>query len=373
MMSKSTVLNLCVIVMLAFPAMADMCADAPSVVWSSSDCVSEPSSDRIRGMHRMGDVFVASHGNELAIYSETGRSISRSRFNMPNQGDSDYDLMQVAMCDGCVYGAAWYKMGMVTFRVDGNRIGASEKHMGYTAGLGGFTYNVGMRQFLITNAWPSEECGSTAALWRFDGVSDLTLIECVRSPDRPIQVSGGIRHNSYAYLIEGSTRVHLVRLDASGVTYMAQMPWRATATNGRYTMAVEGNRLVTGGAAYNIIDIGNPVRMHTKIPDATSSIDLRDGWVIASSWEAGSEVACKLTDTDCKVFNAAWWASARPWNDYAWDSDSCLRTAAAVWGSDHMLHLARFSQYQLSDWSGCELPPTVFVDGFESRNTSAWQ
>ena len=91
--------------------------------YSPTNCSAQPEIDRVFRLQTITwkghDYLFVDEGNEIKILNidnplnpDSGGS---SFFNIPNVGDSDYDLMSFSVCDDCRYGIANYKAATVLF------------------------------------------------------------------------------------------------------------------------------------------------------------------------------------------------------------------------------------------------------------------
>ena len=91
--------------------------------YSPSNCSSQPEIDRVFRLQAITwknhKYLFVDEGNELKIFNIDNPlnpvSTATSHFNIPNFGDSDYDLLSFSVCDDCRYGIANYKLATVLF------------------------------------------------------------------------------------------------------------------------------------------------------------------------------------------------------------------------------------------------------------------
>jgi hypothetical protein len=103
------------------PASAQYCQDWVKNLLSVTRCEVTPDYDKYfipRTFSRGGeDYLILNQGNELQMWNVSDPAnpvgVSESRFRIPNLGDSDYDLLNYSVCDGCRYGIANFKLATV--------------------------------------------------------------------------------------------------------------------------------------------------------------------------------------------------------------------------------------------------------------------
>jgi len=151
----------CLFAVVSMPAVAADCLDAlqPLLEDTSDDCVGIPSNPKFfeASTFRWGGTerLIVNTGNELKLWSvQKPRSPvfgAASAFNVPNQGDSDYDLLNFSVCDGCRYGVAVFKLGISLF--DFGTLSAPGftddfAYMTSSEPQGAFTFSIGGQQYL---------------------------------------------------------------------------------------------------------------------------------------------------------------------------------------------------------------------------------
>lgn len=348
---------------------------------TASNCSSEPSIDRVLGAakveHGGREYLFVNRGNEIGIYRiddpEDPRLIAGSSFNVPNQGDSDYDLMHFSV--GGRYGAAWYKMGTIIFDLGTGATPRFADHHYYPGAnftFGGLAYYHGRDHWLITASGLGSMCSMTSTLFRVSGVDDLEEVQCVTAPTRSILASGGLYNHGYIYLGDSSTRVYLLQPDGGGVAYLDQL-YRAGFARGSGGIAIDDSVLVeansTGLSVYSIVDQESP-RFLGSFAGAFSQTSIEDGLVFASL--AGlkhSEHTYDVSDLNNLVeIEVDFWDPAQAWN---YPAHACSSIQAGIVDSGYV-HLMRYSRWQIAEMCDCVDGWALFKDGFESGDLSAW-
>ncbi len=130
---------------------------------TSSDCTTSASIDRVFGNDVIewngGSYLVMNTGNELALHDleaspDDPPLAAESYFEVPHQGDSDYDLMSFSVCDDCRFGAANFRLGLVVFDLGTAAepsFGAHRRWTEATSTLGSFVFRRGGDVYLVAN------------------------------------------------------------------------------------------------------------------------------------------------------------------------------------------------------------------------------
>ena len=366
------------------PIASKAATQAPVVIFdTSSNCASQPSIDRMFSADPFvfdGVGYVAmNRGNEISIFrADTLAEVARSRFKVGNMGDSDYDLLNFSLCDDCSLGVANYKRATVRFRlaIVGGALKILDQVVDYDHALipGSMTYSTGGDQYLITQARAGDGCQGSA-LYRWTGVDQLALVECVTVPGLVPQIVGGEHVGSALYLADKSTRVFLMRIDGEGLVHQST-PWTTFSTKGTGMDFDDGLAIVatTGGA--RVYDVSDPLApgLLTTISGDFNRAAIGDGLVIVGKKGfAHSERTFDVTDPAAPVeIQAGFWSAGNAWN-YPGSQCAEFQGAAIV---DGRLWLARYSIAQVVDVSGWIAPPPpelIFADGFESGGPGPWQ
>jgi len=91
--------------------------------YNPTDCSAQPEIDRVFRLQTITwnnhKYLFVDEGNEITVMNIDNPlnpvSGPVSFFNIPNVGDSDYDLLNFTVCDDCRYGMAVYKSATVLF------------------------------------------------------------------------------------------------------------------------------------------------------------------------------------------------------------------------------------------------------------------
>ena len=361
-----------------------------------------------RGGHRY---VVLNIGNEVQFTEFTdpqnpGYS-KRSRFHQANggpvpwNGDRDYNLYNVVVCDDCDYGVAGYQtVGSVIFEIDdlyGRILIRGYTYNGSTNVVGAFTFKHGEQQYLVMNRLP-DTCGS-ATLYAIDGISadNRTVLQCLDRPDGDdMIVSGGFYipdggdGDSYVYIVDQQDDVQMYRIDGSGnqlrleslgaviegrvsrgrgirLDLDAPQPWqRLASAGGSWGIAIWSLADVTAPELITYWD-PNPVRVENRTaieypylfaaslggtgPNATFVYDISDPTVP------------ELVEPDFWTYD-----DDHPWNRYQWSNNvDGLFTEDAAY-----LLFSRFSVTQRIRVNHSGSLNEIFADGFESGDVVAW-
>lgn len=360
----------------------------PAVPFDSSyTCSSEPRYDRVFGAERFdwgGAPWLAvNYGNEIQLAELADptrpRPRGRSSFRVGNQGDSDYDLVHVAVCDGCRFGAAWYKLATVVFDLGQGAVPGFVGHHTYSGAVlaAGVTYRHLGRQYLVTPSGLPGSCTGTSTVFEVMGTTDLRPVACVDA-GRPVLAAGGEYLDGHVYLADSSTRVYLFRVEPTGALTYLEQPMRAPhgksdglAFDAAAGLAIEANN--TGMHVWDISDAGHPVKRST-VPGNWSRAAV--SWPLAVVAQGGidsSERAFDLTDPrNPRPVGADFFDGAQTWND---PGHFCSWVEAVV-ADGAVVQLLRYSRWQVADLAGCvghvAPPELLFGDGFESGDASAW-
>jgi len=358
-----------------------MMMSTPSPIWfdTGSNCASQPSIDRVFGSQSFqwqGSEFVAvNQGNEISIRRVSDmRAVATSAFNVPNMGDSDYDLYNFSVCNDCRYGVASYKLGSVFFDLGAGTI-PQFYNFEYDAAAklipGAYTFEAGA-QYLIAE---SQQC-SGSALYRFDAFDSRQFLECVTVPGRVVQTVGGFQLRDALYLTDKTTRVYLMQYQTQHLQYVSQ-PWTA------YSIKDSAMDIDAGG---EIASVANNTGLH--LYDVTQELSPIELAVLPGSFNR-STISYPLVMVGTKGFvnsEHVYDVSTGAFVEVDVDFDShpnhqCaeFQSGEFVQGGDKLI-LTRYSYGDQFDSSGWAVPATptpipdlLFKSGFESGDLSEWQ
>ena len=389
----------CLLAVVSSPALAGSCLDAlePLLEDTSDDCIGIPSNPKFfeastlwwGGLERL----VVNTGNELRMWTiddaQAPVFAAESALNVPNQGDSDYDLLNYSFCDDCRFGVAVFKLGVSLFDLGTMGSPGFADDLAYLTSSepqGAFTFAIGGQQYLLANSLPGD-CGGDATLYRFDGiyVGQFEPAGCVRIPNWNLKIVNGFHlrdgDQSYLYLGFNNRRVYQFSVtELSGsitlryLNYGDDVPMahlmrgKGMAIDQDHGLAVA--TLKTG--AMRIYDISDPARP-VEIASQAGSWDLaalRYPFLWAADRSTpDSSVTWDITNPFNPVaVDQGFWDGSWPWNNH---SDQCEWPGGAVFAGDaSTLYFPRYSVVQMIGFSGCNT--TVLSDGFESGDTLAW-
>jgi hypothetical protein len=361
------------------------CLSNGGVFWERNTCESAPQQDKVFNASRFmwqGSVLpymAAIFGNEVELYrtradGSAGR-VTRSSFNVGNVGDSDYDLLNVSVCDGCRFGVASYKRGTVLFDLGTASKPAFLGHATYNdANLvpGAFTFRRGVQQYAVMSTM-TEECDG-AGVFRLNSTTEFPLVHCLGPIDmRMPQPVGGLDLVSHIYLIDKTQRVYLYEVGAGGALTYVSTPMTAYGIKG-YAIdwdaehALLGQASASGLTVWDVSDPGSPAIQWQVAGDWNR---LSFGWpfvFVSKKAFKGTEAVFDVRSAPRDV-DTAFWDPAHSWN---WPESECAETqGATLVGTD--LYLWRYTKAQRVDVAGCLLPPEcVFSDSFETGDASMW-
>lgn len=383
----------------SLPALASGCLEAlePLLEDTSDNCIGIPSNPKFFEASTFNwggsERLVVNIGNELRMWTvddpQAPVFAAESALNVPNQGDSDYDLLGFSFCDDCRFGVAAFKLGISLFDLgtmwapgftdDITYMTASEPQ-------GGFTFSVGGQQYLLANALPGD-CGGDATLYRFDGIyqGQFQVAGCVQVPNWNLKIVNGFHlrdgDQSYLYLGFNNRRVYQFRVDEVGgsiilwyinhgddVPMAHLMRGRGMAIDAEHRLAVA--TLKTGAMhVYDISDLAHP----QEIASRAGSWDLaalRYPFIwVADGAVPDSSVTWDISNPfDPRPVDQAFWDAAWPWNSH---TENCEWPGGAAFSADaSTLFFPRYSVVQMIGFSDCDT--TVLGDGFESGDMSRW-
>lgn len=295
-----------------------------------------------------------------------------SNWNIPNQGDSDADLVAIAVCDDCRWGVAWYKLGTVVFDLGTGSTPAWVDHRvtyGATTGQGGATWGHGGAQWLATSSLGADCQGST--LYQLAGLDALTPAGCVLAGTRPVAVVRGLSDRGSVYLVDSSTRLYHYLAGGAGLTYQAELGRAAYGGNSWSGLdAAPGLLVAASSAGTRLWDTTAPL-----LPVETAL--LPGSAYVASVQPPLLVTAAQVADQDRErvwdvrdpaapvLLDAALWPDSHPCPAY--------QSSTLV---DDVLYSWRWSVAEVIDLADCTAEPPypewIFLDGFETGSTSRW-
>jgi len=380
-------------------ASAQTCLEAlePLLEDTSDDCIGIPSNPKFFEASTFSwggsGLLAINTGNELKLWNidapQNPVFAAASALNVPNQGDSDYDLLSYSFCDECRWGVAVFKLGISLFDLGtGNAPGFDADLTYFTSSepMGAFTFEHAGQQYLVAQYLP-DDCGGDATLYRFDGIyqGQFEAIGCVNVPDWNVKIVNGFRlegaGQSIVYLGFSNRRVYQFRIVDSGADIRLEyqdlgddvplaylMRGKGMALDLAHNLAVAA--LKTGEMRiYDISDPADPVIIAARSGKwDLAAIRYPFIWVADSS-SADSSVTWDITDpSEPQPLDPDFWNPSHPWNSH---NDHCEWPGGAVFSGDgSTLYFPRYSVVQMIGFEGCD--PTISGDGFEIGDTSGW-
>jgi hypothetical protein len=187
-------------VMAAAPAAAQECSAFAGVYFDDSidECRSMPMVNRAfyPGLIRWQDqhFLYQSTGNDLEFLDLSFPAIPNDYEDsswhrlIGNQGDNDFGLEAIAVCDDCRYGVAYYRMATVFFDLGtGSRplIVDASVHPELPRLPYGLTFNHRGTQYLLARALGPHDCTQGSGLYVMNGIDpdQMVPIQCLVAPD----------------------------------------------------------------------------------------------------------------------------------------------------------------------------------------------
>ncbi len=266
---------------------AQYCQDWTKNLLSVTRCEVTPDYDKYfipRTFTRSGeDYLILNMGNELQLWNVTDSAnpveVSESRFRIPNQGDSDYDLVNYSVCDGCRYGIANFKLATVLFDLGTAAepvLTADREYNPLVPSRFGFTFTVGGTQYVLSSdledgSGSAIQCASGGTpLIRMDGITPgaLTHVGCVEDgaggpfkvanghqvTGTPFVYLGGQIGGAFVYELLGGPLPELVRRATLSSTASIKNKGLEVDPISDYAVIADGNRVVV----LDVSDPGNP-------------------------------------------------------------------------------------------------------------------
>ena len=175
--------------------------------YSPSNCTADPDIDRVFRMQLITwnghDYLFLDEGNEIKVLNIDNQQYPAqgpvSFFNVPNVGDSDYDMVSFSVCDDCRYGIANFKAATVLFDLgtDSTPIFSAQTQNDQANQVqGGYTFSYGGQQYLVASSLGSAPCSnSTSGVYQFNGIdeSQNPLLQCLDSSNGPPKIANGLK------------------------------------------------------------------------------------------------------------------------------------------------------------------------------------
>ena len=216
------------------PASAQGCFEHVSTrSYAPWDCSAAPFIDRVFRMQTISwndhEYLFVDEGNEIKVFNiDNAQSpfiVTGSSFNVPNVGDSDYDMVSFSVCDDCRFGIANYKAATVLYDLGAGPtpiFGPYHENDQATQVKGGFTFKVGGQQYLVASGLGPFPCpGSDSGLYEFNGIDEAgnPRRQCLDGSDGPPQIANGIRVEGadppVFYMADTFDRINIYRVRTS--------------------------------------------------------------------------------------------------------------------------------------------------------------
>lgn len=375
-----------------WPIVPHVCAAMDGELFSTAgNCASQPSIDRVFGgqvlVHNDATWLAVNAGNELRWWSLPGEvPHGGTSFNVPNVGDSDYDLMTFSLCDECRYGAAWYKAGTVLFELRSSgppSVASFEYVAGANFTMGGVTFFRGGHQYLVTASGLAGSCASNAAtIYRMEGASEAELVPVGCVPSGALQPAGGIYlpDDDVLYLGNANTIVYAYRVsvDGAGQVALEALGAKMRARFGKDRgLAWDRERELMVSASesaglhvWDVADPASPVAL-AHYPGSWDQVSL-DGELafVAKGGVKHTEAVLSLRTPSAPAWvDPDFWLDCNVWNHPVHPCSS-IQAGTLV---GRRLYLHRYSRLEVAEIRDCGPPEVpIFSDGFESGDTSAW-
>ena len=353
-------------------------ADQPPLLHQSLNCLGTDTIDKYFETSVFewsgSDQLIINTGNDLQLWDidnpQNPFQGDSSSFGVPNQGDSDYDLMNYSICDDCRYGIATYKLGNVLFDFGTAGTPTLNTKQYYPTGLdprGGFTFKFNNQQYLLANFLP-DDCGGDATLYRFNGVSSIEAIGCVDVPGFAGKIMNGFKvvggTTTYLYLGFTDNRIYIYEVQPFGnlinLSYTGNNALRAFLGRGK-GMAIDPaaklavTTFTDGMRIYDITNPASPVqRSFVSANLGLAAIRYPFLWV-ARNLSADSTRTYDIENPSNPVeLDPNFWDPLHPWNSH---SDECEWPTSAVFSPDaSTMYFARYAVVQMIDFTACAGP-----------------
>ena len=351
---------------------------SPPMLFDTSDnCMSQPEIDRVFDVQPLrwkgSDFMLVNEGNEFKVWNvdqpDQPQVVQwQTHFNVPNVGDSDYDLFDIAVCDDCRYGAVTYKAStVVLFDLGTGPSPQVIEQQQYTSALGsGNLPFVHGGQLYLLNVDLKDECGGDlAALHRFNGIlpGELELVQCV---PQQLGVTGSVilgglfvprPDADYVYVTGQFSRIHIFRVDDVGesITLTPVGPsftlWGTAGYQDSFAVDLRTDPPLAVSAVGNsvapaltIYDLSNPAE---PAPLSTVPLSLTRAAIwypfVWTSGATGGTYTFDITDPHNPVpLDQDLWDPSHPWNSF-----DCEHSYDATFHPNgSMLYVARYSVLQ---------------------------
>jgi hypothetical protein len=353
------------------------------------DCTAIPDIDRVFRMQTITwkghDYLFLDEGNEIRIFNidipQNPVVVAGSSFDVPNVGDSDYDMLSFSVCDDCRYGIANFKGATVLFDLGTGStpiFGPFHENDQATQVKGGFTFKVGSQQYLVASSLGSYPCpGNDSGLYEFNGIDEAgnPRRQCLDGSDGPPQIANGVRVEGtdppVFYMADLFDRINIYRLRTSptlGLDHLGNGGIvRANMQRGSGIDFDEAAGLAAVASFGNLMiydigwDIGTPVapillsiRDLTTLPSANAVAFKYPVVQVSTQYSADPPLTFDATTpTNPVPVDQDFWDPGQPPNNLG----SCVWNNHTVFSGDGTaMYLSRYSAFQVIDPTGCSGP-----------------
>lgn len=354
---------------------------------TTASCIGDPGFDKYFEATKVHwtdgtPYLVVNTGNDLDFFDisipqnptpATGSNFWHWGFNF---GDSDYDLINYTLCDGCRYGMSNYKLGTFVFDLGtgGEPQFSSTAYMYDPVMIGasaGFTFSHAGSQYIIGTDLTMGSCANGIPVYRMTGVTpgNLTKAGCVPLADAPVGwgIQNGIELAGDYVGLASSTGNMLVFLVAGSGTSLS------------FTQV---DPLLLGGVGRNVgsvadltlklallTKVGQPARLYSlssTAPPATllnehsanANLAALGGGILfaARAYYPGSEALYKIDDfihsPSPPALSPDFWSDA-----WSWNQNDCEKPTGAVVSDDgSTLYTTNYSVVKIIDAIPCGVP-----------------
>jgi len=380
----------------AVPAAAQACISEVRLLDDfTSDPWATPTTRRSHGVEAImwngTRYLLVNDGNGLRIWSlaDPQNPVYKSRRTLSCNsgcwtgldGDNDWQLLQLSVCDDCRYGFVDFGcMGRAVLDLGTGTVPAIQTAHGYWASqspyVGGMVFKHGSSELLITQGITPACANGSATLMLINGSSSLTTLQCLeKNGGQAVSIAGGLyvagQDAGYVYLGDSLSLIHIYRVTGTGAS--TRMTWLGSNMQGTFgygagpsidrawdlLVTVQG----TGAVAPNVrlYDITDP-----SLPDLLSSMQVTGDYYnrgevqypflwIASQAHLSSKTYDISVLTSPDPVDPTFWNPSQPWNSRVKTQD--YDGELSLDGTQ--LYLARFSITQQISLATCNgtMPP----------------
>ena len=371
-------------------AMAQVCFDhVLNLNYTPANCSAQPDVDRVFRLQEISwkghDYLFVDEGNEIKIFNIDNplnpTVVATSDFDIPNLGDSDYDLVNFSVCDDCRLGIANYKVATVLFDLGvGPTPVFADSSANYVASLilGGFTFDHGAQQYLIASSLGPNPCSNNkSGLYAFNGIDEAInpMLQCLENGGTGLEIANGITVDGaepgVVYISERFDQFRIYEFRTSptfGLDYIGTGGIsRANLCRGSGAAVDEDARLmaVAEGGRLSIYDIGydagsptSPIQLSSRTLSAqpnANAVALEYPVVhVSQQYTTTMPLSFNISIPTSPVpLDQAFWSPSLPWNNLG----NCMWNNHAIFSPDGgALYLSRYSVLQVVNIESCLIP-----------------